>query len=50
MVAAVSEPRLELPYEFRVDDYEQTLHDVRHLIAPELGRWPDTALVPGAGR
>ncbi|MFC5854371.1 hypothetical protein ACFPZI_22010 [Streptomyces chlorus] len=35
--------RLELPYEFHRDDYEQILHDVRHLIAPELG-WK-----PGAG-
>ncbi|MFI8307296.1 hypothetical protein ACIF80_28455 [Streptomyces sp. NPDC085927] len=43
VVRAVSELRLELPYEFHRDDYEQILHDVRHLIAPELG-WK-----PGAG-
>ncbi|GAB2808718.1 hypothetical protein GCM10027073_46810 [Streptomyces chlorus] len=42
-VGAVSGLRLELPYEFHRDDYEQILHDVRHLIAPELG-WK-----PGAG-
>ncbi|MDB4872587.1 MAG: limB 1 [Gemmatimonadales bacterium] len=36
-VAAVSELRLELPYEFDRRDYEQILHDVRHSIAPELG-------------
>lgn len=39
-VSAVSELRLELPYEFGVGDYEQILHDVRHLIAPELGWQP----------
>lgn len=33
----VSELRLELPYEFHRADYEQILHDVAHLIAPELG-------------
>ncbi|WP_069762150.1 LLM class flavin-dependent oxidoreductase [Streptomyces sp. LUP47B] len=44
VVAAVSELRLELPYEFHRGDYEQILHDVRHLIAPELGWRPDTAL------
>jgi hypothetical protein len=34
-----------MPYEFDRADYEQILHDVRHLIAPELG-WqsaPDAA-------
>ena len=41
VVAAVSELRLELPYEFHRADYEQILHDVRHLIAPELGRRPE---------
>ncbi|MET8220846.1 LLM class flavin-dependent oxidoreductase [Streptomyces hirsutus] len=40
VVTAVSELRLELPYEFHRDDYEQILHDVRHLIAPELGWKP----------
>ncbi|MFG2455691.1 hypothetical protein ACGFWE_01210 [Streptomyces sp. NPDC048523] len=39
-VAEVSELRLELPYEFRREEYEQILHDTRHLIAPELGRRP----------
>jgi alkanesulfonate monooxygenase SsuD/methylene tetrahydromethanopterin reductase-like flavin-dependent oxidoreductase (luciferase family) len=40
VVGAVSELRLELPYEFHRDDYEQILHDVRHLVAPELGWRP----------
>ncbi|GAA4638290.1 LLM class flavin-dependent oxidoreductase [Actinoallomurus vinaceus] len=39
-VAAVSELRLELPYEFDERDYEQILHDVRTLIAPKLGWRP----------
>ncbi|MCX4759434.1 LLM class flavin-dependent oxidoreductase [Streptomyces sp. NBC_01275] len=39
-VSAVSELRLELPYEFRREEYEQILHDVRHLVAPELGWRP----------
>ncbi|QFQ95035.1 LLM class flavin-dependent oxidoreductase [Streptomyces phaeolivaceus] len=46
VVASVSELRLELPYEFRRADYEQILHDVRHLIAPELGWRPDTTPSP----
>ncbi|TVZ78002.1 LLM class flavin-dependent oxidoreductase [Streptomyces sp. BK340] len=40
VVSAVSELRLELPYEFHRADYEQILHDVRHVIAPELGWRP----------
>lgn len=40
VVSAVSELRLELPYEFRREEYEQILHDVRHLVAPELGWRP----------
>jgi alkanesulfonate monooxygenase SsuD/methylene tetrahydromethanopterin reductase-like flavin-dependent oxidoreductase (luciferase family) len=36
----VSELRLELPYEFHRDDYEQILHDTVHLIAPALGWHP----------
>ncbi|MFJ3776848.1 LLM class flavin-dependent oxidoreductase [Streptomyces sp. NPDC090075] len=40
VLAQVSELRLELPYEFRREEYEQILHDVRHLIAPELGWRP----------
>ncbi|MEV5840622.1 LLM class flavin-dependent oxidoreductase [Streptomyces sp. NPDC051985] len=48
VLAQVSELRLELPYEFRREEYEQILHDVRHLIAPELGWRP--AGVPAAVR
>ncbi|MFC0042315.1 LLM class flavin-dependent oxidoreductase [Actinomadura rayongensis] len=44
-VAAVSELRLELPYEFDRRDYEQILHDVRHAVAPRLG-WRVPASVP----
>ena len=40
VVTAVTELRLELPYEFRREEYEQILHDVRHLVAPELGWRP----------
>lgn len=40
VVSAVSELRVELPYEFRREEYEQILHDVRHLVAPELGWRP----------
>ncbi|MGW1214398.1 LLM class flavin-dependent oxidoreductase [Streptomyces sp. NPDC002499] len=40
VVSVVSELRLELPYEFRREEYEQILHDVRHLVAPELGWSP----------
>ena len=40
VVSAVSELRLELPYEFRREEYEQILHDVLHLVAPELGWRP----------
>ncbi|MEW2164860.1 LLM class flavin-dependent oxidoreductase [Streptomyces sp. NPDC007084] len=47
-VSAVSELRLELPYEFGRDDYEQILHDVRHAIAPELGWRPASAQLQGA--
>ncbi|MFJ9150670.1 hypothetical protein ACIRP7_21920 [Streptomyces sp. NPDC102270] len=36
----MSELRLELPYEFHREEYEQILHDTRHLIAPELGWRP----------
>jgi alkanesulfonate monooxygenase SsuD/methylene tetrahydromethanopterin reductase-like flavin-dependent oxidoreductase (luciferase family) len=39
-VAEVSELRLELPYEFHREEYEQILHDTRHLLAPELGWRP----------
>lgn len=44
-VAAVSELRAELPYEFDRRDYEQILHDIRHAIAPELGWQPAEAEV-----
>lgn len=40
VLAQVSELRLELPYEFHREEYEQILHDTRHLIAPELGWRP----------
>ncbi|MDX3452139.1 hypothetical protein PV396_09335 [Streptomyces sp. ME02-8801-2C] len=30
----------QLPYELRREEYELILDDVRHLIAPELGRCP----------
>ncbi|MCG7203402.1 LLM class flavin-dependent oxidoreductase [Streptomyces arenae] len=40
VLAEVSELRLELPYEFQREEYEQILHDVRHLVAPELGWRP----------
>jgi alkanesulfonate monooxygenase SsuD/methylene tetrahydromethanopterin reductase-like flavin-dependent oxidoreductase (luciferase family) len=36
-VQEVSELRMELPYEFSHDDYEQILHDVVHSVAPHLG-------------
>ncbi|MGW3446735.1 LLM class flavin-dependent oxidoreductase [Streptomyces sp. NPDC001076] len=49
VLAEVSELRLELPYEFHREEYEQILHDVRHLVAPELGRHPEAAQA-GAGR
>ncbi|GAB6902201.1 LLM class flavin-dependent oxidoreductase [Kineosporia succinea] len=37
VLARVSELRLELPYEFVREDYEQILRDTVELIAPELG-------------
>jgi hypothetical protein len=40
VLAQLTELRLELPREFDRADYEQILHDVRHLIAPELGWQP----------
>ncbi|MER7974179.1 LLM class flavin-dependent oxidoreductase [Streptomyces sp. NPDC096080] len=40
VVARVAELRIELPYEFRREEYEQILYDVRHLIAPGLGWRP----------
>ncbi|WP_327145855.1 LLM class flavin-dependent oxidoreductase [Nocardia sp. NBC_01327] len=37
VLAHTTELRLELPYEFHREDYEQILHDARELIAPALG-------------
>lgn len=50
VIAQVSELRLELPYEFHQEEYEQILHDVRHLVAPELGWHPAASAVPEAAR
>jgi alkanesulfonate monooxygenase SsuD/methylene tetrahydromethanopterin reductase-like flavin-dependent oxidoreductase (luciferase family) len=36
----VSELRVELPYEFSVDEYEQIIHDVIDHIAPKIGFTP----------
>ncbi|HEY8481366.1 MAG TPA: LLM class flavin-dependent oxidoreductase [Spirillospora sp.] len=44
-LAEVSEPRLELPYEFAEHEYRQIPHDVRTLIAPRLGRRPASPTV-----
>lgn len=41
-----TELRLELPYEFHSDDYEQILHDAVHLLGPELGWTAATASHP----
>lgn len=49
VLAQVSELRLELPYEFHREEYEQILHDVRHLIAPELGWRPASLAAQEAG-
>jgi alkanesulfonate monooxygenase SsuD/methylene tetrahydromethanopterin reductase-like flavin-dependent oxidoreductase (luciferase family) len=40
VIGTVSELRIELPYEFHREEYEQILHDIRHLVAPELGWRP----------
>ncbi|MET7455907.1 hypothetical protein ABZT03_29270 [Streptomyces sp. NPDC005574] len=50
VLAQVSELRLELPYEFHREEYEQILHDVRHLVAPELGWHPASPAVQETGR
>lgn len=39
-LAGLTELRLELPYEFAVEDYEQILHDAVTLVAPALGWSP----------
>jgi hypothetical protein len=44
-VQEVSELRMELPYEFSHEDYEQILHDVVHAVAPRLG-WRPAATGP----
>jgi alkanesulfonate monooxygenase SsuD/methylene tetrahydromethanopterin reductase-like flavin-dependent oxidoreductase (luciferase family) len=49
VVNAVSELRLELPYEFNRQDYEQILHDTRHFIAPQLGWEPTEAVSASLG-
>ncbi|MCW7945044.1 oxidoreductase [Streptomyces hygroscopicus] len=50
VLAQVSELRLELPYEFHREEYEQILHDVRHLIARELGWRPASPAFQETGR
>ncbi|MFI5909675.1 LLM class flavin-dependent oxidoreductase [Dactylosporangium sp. NPDC051541] len=42
-VREVDELRLELPYEFTIDEYEQILHGVVHRVAPALG-WEPAAV------
>lgn len=44
VVAQTEELRLELPYEFHREDYEQILDDTVRLIAPELGWRPASSL------
>lgn len=51
LLSSVSELRLELPYDFRTEEYEQILTDTLQHIAPELGWLPHarrTALKPDA--
>ncbi|MGI5219735.1 LLM class flavin-dependent oxidoreductase [Nocardia sp. CA-290969] len=45
VLAHTTELRLELPYEFHREDYEQILHDTVELIAPALG-WKPAAATP----
>ena len=40
LLPLVTELRLELPYDFALDEYRQILHDARQLIAPQLGWRP----------
>ncbi|MGW0179305.1 LLM class flavin-dependent oxidoreductase [Nocardia sp. NPDC003345] len=42
VLALTTELRLELPYEFHREDYEQILRDTVELVAPALGRRPVT--------
>ncbi|MFC9897326.1 LLM class flavin-dependent oxidoreductase [Nocardia sp. NPDC127579] len=46
VLAGIGELRLELPYEFHREDYEQILRDSAELIAPELGWRPAFACTP----
>ncbi|WP_327151785.1 hypothetical protein [Nocardia sp. NBC_01329] len=46
VLAGITELRLELPYEFHREDYEQILHDTVELIAPALGRQPASSRPP----
>lgn len=48
VLAHTTELRLELPYEFHREDYEQILHDTVELIAPALG-WKPAGPDPAAG-
>ncbi|MFF4258692.1 hypothetical protein ACFY1L_46680 [Streptomyces sp. NPDC001663] len=50
VLAQAPELRLELPYELHREEYEQILHDVRQLIAPELGWRPASPAVQGSGQ
>lgn len=43
VVARVTELRVEVPYEFEKHEYEQILHDVRYILAPQLGWTPAPA-------
>ncbi len=49
VVGEVDELRLELPYEFSDEEYEQILHDVATLVAPALGWTPTTSRDSSAG-
>lgn len=42
-LAEVDELRIELPYEFGIDDYRQIIADVAGLVAPQLGWTPAEA-------
>ncbi|MGW5382228.1 LLM class flavin-dependent oxidoreductase [Nocardia sp. NPDC003963] len=48
VLARTTELRLELPYEFHRDDYEQILYDAVELIAPALGHRPAVPAPPDA--
>jgi alkanesulfonate monooxygenase SsuD/methylene tetrahydromethanopterin reductase-like flavin-dependent oxidoreductase (luciferase family) len=42
-IQEVTELRMELPYEFSHEDYQQILHDAVHAVAPRLGWSPAAA-------